>query len=126
MYQQIDNFDDNAFQWFANFQRSRPGEALFEKGLSRSKSLLHTFEQDLKDETLPAVSWIIAPSWRSEHANHHPSVGEAYTARILKKLEKYPDMYAKSAFILNYDEVCALSFHARKLLVAQVQAKVNY
>ena len=107
VYQQIDNFDDNAFAWFSSFQKSRPGDSLFDKGLARSLSLLETFEKDLSEKSLPQVSWIIAPSWRSEHASHHPSVGEAFTARILKKLEKYPDVYAKSAFILNYDEVGA-------------------
>jgi phospholipase C len=104
IYQQIDNFDDNAFAWFQSFQKSRPGDALFDQGLSRSLSLIEEFAKDLAADTLPQVSWIIAPSWRSEHASHHPSVGEAFTARILKKLENHPKVYAKSAFILNYDE----------------------
>jgi phospholipase C len=33
VYQQLDNFDDNAFAWFANFQSSRPGDALFDRGV---------------------------------------------------------------------------------------------
>lgn len=100
----MDNFDDNAFAWFANYQASRPGDALYDKGMARSKSAIETFEEDIKAGTLPSVSWVIAPTHRSEHATHHPSAGEDFTARLLQVLEKYPDTYASTAFILDYDE----------------------
>jgi phospholipase C len=32
-------------------------------------------------------------------------VGEEFTSRILDRLKSHPKIYAKSAFILNYDEV---------------------
>lgn len=104
VYQSIDNFDDNGFAWFANFQQSRPGEPLFDKGMKRTRSFLETFEEDLINGNLPQVSWIIAPTAKSEHATHHPAAGEDLTARILLTLKKYPEVYAKSVFILNYDE----------------------
>jgi phospholipase C len=78
VYQQWNNFDDNAFAWFSAFQQSRPGDALFDKGMKRYRSLIAEFEKDLNADTLPAVSWIIAPSSRSEHATNHPS-GAAYS-----------------------------------------------
>lgn len=105
MYQQLDNFDDNAFAWFKSFQQSRPGDALFDKGMARSRSLIEELNNDMNANVLPSVSIIIAPSTRSEHATHHPSVGEAFTSRILDVLRDHPDIYANSAFILNYDEV---------------------
>eukprot|EP01034_Spumella_vulgaris_P040320 gene40320-49862_t len=104
VYQQVDNFDDNAFAWFANFQKARPGDALFEKGMKRYKSVIVEFENDLTNGTLPQVSLMIAPARKAEHATHHPCAGEDLTARILATLQRHPDVYAKSAFILNYDE----------------------
>ena len=104
VYQQIDNFDDNAFAWFANFQQSRPGDSLFEKGMRRQRNAIEAFNEDLNNGTLPSVSWIIAPTRKSEHATNHPCDGEDFTARVLATLAQYPDTYAKSAFILNYDE----------------------
>ena len=104
MYQQYDNFDDNGFAWFANFQTARPGDALFDKGLKRYASLVDTFDKDMENGELPAVSWIIAPADLSEHASHLPAAGEDLTARILNKLKAHPEVYEKTAFILNYDE----------------------
>lgn len=104
VYQQWNNFDDNGFAWFSNFQKSRPGDILYDKGMKRYPSLIAEFEKDLRDGTLPSVSWLIAPSTRSEHATNQPSVGEEFTSRILDRLKSHPKVYAKSAFILNYDE----------------------
>jgi phospholipase C len=47
---------------------------------------------------------MIAPTRKSEHATNHPCDGEDLTARILKTLSEFPEIYAKTAFILNYDE----------------------
>jgi len=104
VYQQMDNFDDNGFAWFEAFQKARPGDALFENGLVRSVSLLDEFEKDLTNKALPQVSWIVGPTSKSEHATNHPSAGEDLTANILARLKSYPDIYARTVFILNYDE----------------------
>lgn len=104
VYQMVDNFDDNGNSWFWNFQKSRPGDALFDKGMMRSASLVADFEKDIRAGTLPQVSWIIAPTDQSEHASHHPAAGEALTSRLLNVLKANPKVYAKSVFILNYDE----------------------
>jgi len=104
VYQEYDNFDDNGFAWFYNFQKSRPGDALFDKGMMRQRSLVEELDKDMTEGTLPQVSYLIAPTHLSEHASHHPAAGEAYTSQILDVLKKHPEVYAKSAFILNYDE----------------------
>ena len=104
VYQELDNFDDNGFAWFAKFQQSRPGDALFDKGMKRVKNLVAELDKDMTEGTLPAVSYLIAPTKLSEHASHHPAAGEAYTSEILAVLQKHPEVYAKSVFILNYDE----------------------
>lgn len=104
VYQQVDNFDDNAFAWFNSFQRAQPGSALYDKGMKRYPNAIKEFEKDLQENSLPQVSWIIAPTEKSEHATNHPAAGEDWTAQLLKALQNAPNVYAKSAFILNYDE----------------------
>ena len=51
-----------------------------------------------------SVSWLVAPANQSEHASNHPAAGEDLTARLLKVLQQNPDVYAKTAFIIDYDE----------------------
>jgi len=104
VYQQEDNFDDNGFAWHASFQSATAGDPLYDKGMFRYKDAIEEFTKDIKADTLPQVSWIIAPAIKSEHATNHPGAGEDFTARVLKGLRSNPDVYAKTAFILNYDE----------------------
>eukprot|EP01031_Cornospumella_fuschlensis_P026764 gene26764-32341_t len=104
VYQQLDNFDDNAFAWFKNFQQSRPGDVLFDKGMARQHSLMQAFEQDLQADALPQVSIVIAPTRKSEHATNHPCAGEDFSARLLRLFFAHPKVYRKSALLLMYDE----------------------
>jgi phospholipase C len=53
---------------------------------------------------LPQVSWIVAPTAASEHPEAPPSIGEAFSAGILTALASNPAVWAKTVFILNYDE----------------------
>ena len=104
VYEEADNFDDNAFSWFASFQKSKPGSPLFDKGQARSVDLIEDLRADLAAGKLPQVSWIVGPANVSEHATWHPSAGEDFTARILQTIQAFPDTYAKTAIVLNYDE----------------------
>jgi phospholipase C len=36
VYQEQDNFGDNAFEWFEQFKNAKAGDPLYEKGLKRS------------------------------------------------------------------------------------------
>ena len=72
--------------------------------MARVDDLIVEFENMLAADTLPQVMWIVGPANVSEHATWWPSAGEDFTARILKTLAAHPDVYAKTAFILNYDE----------------------
>lgn len=104
VYQQLDNFDDNAFAWFKTFQESRPGDSLYEHGMHRSANVIEDFKHDLKMKKLPQVSWIVSPTERSEHATNHPAAGEDFTNSILMALQENPEVYKNTVFILNYDE----------------------
>ena len=99
-----DNFDDNGFAYFQKYMEAKPGNPLFDKGMARVDDLIAEFDKDMAAGTLPQVSWIVGPANVSEHASWWPSAGEDFTARILARLEAHPEVYAKTAFILNYDE----------------------
>ena len=104
VYEQADNFDDNGFSWFASFQKSKPGDPLFDKGQARSVDLMEDLRADLAAGKLPQVSWIVGPANVSEHATYHPSAGEAYMSRFIDIIKSFPDVYAKTAVVLDYDE----------------------
>lgn len=104
VFQEEDNFDDNAFAWFTNFKNSKPGEDLYERGMFRSKDVVAEFAAAVANDALPQVSWIVGPAHLSEHATNHPQDGEDFSARLLKVLSDNSKVYAKTAFILNYDE----------------------
>ncbi|CAN3977661.1 phosphocholine-specific phospholipase C [Kitasatospora purpeofusca] len=104
VYQEDDNFDDNALAWFTTFKRSRPGQPLHDRGMARVADLVAAFGDDVARGTLPQVSWIVAPTALSEHANHRPADGENLTARLLAALAADPAVLARTVFVLNYDE----------------------
>lgn len=104
VYQQSNNFDDNALAWFASFKKAKSGQPLYDRGIAVSTDLVKAFAQDVANDTLPKVSWIVAPDYLSEHANYKPAYGEDLSARLLAALVANPAVYAKTVFILDYDE----------------------
>src|SRR5579859_623140 len=112
VYQERDNFGDNPLSCFENF-RGDQSKALCKKGRafvegpveqSFGMNLVDAFAEDVAKDALPQVSWIVAPTAASEHPEAPPSVGEAFTAGILTALASNPAVWAKTVFILNYDE----------------------
>jgi phospholipase C len=86
------------------FLLHQPGSPLYEKGVKPVDDFVAAFRQDVESGQLPAVSYLIAPQAMSEHAANHPPAGEDLSARILQVLQDNPVVYAKTVFILNYDE----------------------
>ncbi len=62
------------------------------------------FADDIASGQLPQVSWIIAPSFQSEHPSYTPAAGAELTYSYLKALADHPDVWRKTVFFLNYDE----------------------
>ena len=117
VYQEYDNYGDNALAYFRNFRsgvtltdlhaRARmavDGSTAANAKASRGEHLVAAFAKDVADGRLPQVSWIVAPYIMCEHPTACPSYGESLTARLLDALAANPDVWAKTAFILNYDE----------------------
>jgi phospholipase C len=71
---------------------------------SEAQYLVSAFARDVAADSLPQVSWIVAPARYSEHPEAPPAFGESLTARLLAALVANPKVWAKTALILNYDE----------------------
>jgi phospholipase C len=56
------------------------------------------------NDRLPAVSWIMPTSYCSEHPDYMPAAGAAFVAAKLDAIAANPQVWAKTVFILNYDE----------------------
>jgi phospholipase C len=117
VYQEYDNYGDNGLAYFANFRgdgaksdignRARSWPDTSNKAnaaTSRGEHLIAQFAADVAADRLPQVSWIVAPYIMCEHPAAPPGYGEAFTSQLLSALASNPKVWAKTAFILNYDE----------------------
>ena len=102
VYHEQDDFDDNNIKFFTQFQGLSAGNPLYDNALVNLAP--DQFEQDAAAGKLPQVSWIVAPTVISEHPPWAPSVGEHFTASKLAAVMANPTLWAKTAFILSYDE----------------------
>ena len=65
--------------------------------------VLHQFRDDVKNQTLPTVSWVVAPENFSDHPGA-PWYGAWYLSEMLDILTQNPEVWKKTIFILAYDE----------------------
>lgn len=107
------NYGDNTLEYFQQYRvktASPDKSTIYEKNQSIN-SVLRTevnttsrFEQDIIDNALPAVSWIVAPEAFSEHPKYPPHFGEYYLNEILRALVANKDVWHKTALFVTYDE----------------------
>ncbi|HEX4724315.1 MAG TPA: alkaline phosphatase family protein [Pseudonocardiaceae bacterium] len=109
VYQQQDNYGTNMLAEFKNFQQSKAGDPLFDKGIAFGPE--GQFEFDARNDKLPTVSWILPTSFQSEHPDFTPADGAAFVASKIDAIAANPKVWAKTAFILNYDENDGLFDH---------------
>jgi phospholipase C len=102
VYQQEDNYGCNILELFTAFREAPEKSPLRVKGLTRGPE--GQFEYDAMNDKLPAVSWIIPTSHQSEHPDFMPAAGAAFVASKIDAIAANPEVWAKTAFILNYDE----------------------
>ncbi len=69
------------------------------------------FEYDAINDNLPAVSWLIPNNYQSEHPAYLPADGATFIASKIDAIAANPEVWAKTAFILNYDENDGLFDH---------------
>jgi phospholipase C len=129
VYQEYDNYGCNALAYFPQFrnldlndpaQRDRYRRARAYAGETGARdaaglplntnppdaqALVDQIALDVRNGALPAVSWIVSPAKFCEHPDvNPPGYGESLVARILDALTANPAVWAKTAFIICYDE----------------------
>ncbi|WP_370945065.1 phosphocholine-specific phospholipase C [Amycolatopsis sp. cg5] len=102
IYQEEDNYDDNSLAWFRQFADAPKSSPLYSGAMVKKSA--GWFEHDARNDNLPAVSWLVAPSAQTEHPNWMPAAGAQYIASKIDAIASNPDVWAKTAFILTYDE----------------------
>ena len=104
VYQEVDNYDDNALAWFVQYRNAVPGNPLYDNGMATVPDIVSAFKQDVTNGTLPRVSWIIAPAADSEHPPYSPANGAVLTKELLDALHSNPTIYNSTVFMLTWDE----------------------
>jgi phospholipase C len=102
VYQEVDNYECNLLEMFKSFQYAPVNSTLYQSGLRTYSS--GQFEYDAIHDRLPTVSWIIPTSYQSEHPDYTPAAGADFVASKIDAIAANPDVWAKTVFILNYDE----------------------
>jgi phospholipase C len=109
VYQQQDNYGCNVLEYFKAFKEADRDSPLYNRGMVREPE--GKFEHDAISDQLPTVSWIIPTSTASEHPDFMPAAGASFVASKLNAIAANPEVWAKTAFILNYDENDGLFDH---------------
>jgi phospholipase C len=102
IYQQQDNFGCNVLEFFEQFRNADKHSRLYRRGMTYGPQ--GQFEYDAMNDKLPAVSWIIPTAHECEHPDYMPAAGAAYVASKIDAIAANPEVWAKTVFILNYDE----------------------
>jgi phospholipase C len=99
----------NLLPHFKAYQKLARDSSLYKKALYPDAP--DQFEQDARNDKLPTVSWLMPTSLESEHPDHMPAAGAAFVARKIEAIAANPEVWAKTVFILNYDENDGLFDH---------------
>jgi len=109
VYQEVDNYECNPLEMFKSFQNAPVSSTLWQSGMRTFSP--GQFEWDAVHDRLPTVSWIIPTSYQSEHPDYTPAAGADFVASKIDAIAANPDVWAKTVFILNYDENDGLFDH---------------
>jgi len=110
VYQDVDNGTEfNMLDEFQVFQEASPSSTLFKSGLRHFGT--GQFEWDAAHDRLPTVSWIMGTGYQTEHPNYLPAAGADYVASKIDAIASNPDVWAKTVFIIQYDENDGLFDH---------------
>ncbi len=113
----IGNYGDNSLLYFFHYQDAKPGTPLAVgaktgTNISEGGTLFDILINDVKNNTLPQVSWIVAPEAFCEHPNWPPNYGAWYISQVLDALTSNPEVWSKTALFITYDENDGFFDHA--------------
>ena len=118
------NFTDNPLLYFNQYATAPMTSPLFQNGctgtelvntippagspatawLAWAESQFDQLRSDVQSGKLPQVSWIIAPAGYTEHADFPLNYGAWYISQVFNILVSAPEVFSKTAFIVDYDE----------------------
>jgi phospholipase C len=124
VYQEYANYSDNSLGYFKQFRNLDRSSSRYNRARawvqgstpenaeqSRGRHLIEAFAADVAADRLPAVSWIVPQMQMSEHPDGPPLYGQHLTGSLIAALAANPEVWAKTVFILNYDEHDGLFDH---------------
>ncbi len=96
---------------FESFRTAKPGSPLYENGMRHWS--LESLENDVRNDTLPQVSWILPARDDSEHpgAPSSPYRAADFTHQVLAALLTNKEVWSKTVFFLTFDENDGLFDH---------------
>ncbi|GIH14372.1 alkaline phosphatase family protein [Rugosimonospora africana] len=98
-----------SIQHIAQYFNAQPGTPLYDQGMATTP--IGQFEYDALNDKLPTVSWLLPPSNMDEHPANLPAAGASFVASKVDAIAANPDVWAKTVFILSYDENDGLFDH---------------
>ncbi|ARP73235.1 phospholipase C, phosphocholine-specific [Streptomyces pluripotens] len=103
------NYGDNSLLYFDQYRNAEPGDPLFDKArtgtdVRTGEGFFDQLRADVSAGNLPQVSWIVAPEAFTEHPNWPANYGAWYISQVLDALTAHPDVWAKTALFITYDE----------------------
>ncbi|GAA1710776.1 alkaline phosphatase family protein [Fodinicola feengrottensis] len=113
LYREGDDFGDNMLDHFAAYQ-DRTSD-LFRRGRTvlASGKVPNILSQDVQNGNLPQVSWIVGPSWSTEHPEYMPAGGAYFLQQVLEALTSNTAVWQKTLLIVTYDENGGFFDHVR-------------
>ena len=96
---------------FESFRNAKPGSSLYENGMRHWS--LEDLENDVKNNQLPQITWILPSQIDSEHPSgpSSPYRGADFTHKVLAALTSNPEVWSKTVFFLTFDENDGLFDH---------------
>lgn len=103
------NYGDNSLLYFNKYRSAQPGNPLYDKARTGTNAkagdgFFDILKADVQAGRLPQVSWIAAPEAFSEHSNWPSNYGAWYIAQVLDALTSNPEVWARTALFITYDE----------------------
>ncbi|MDE1179796.1 phosphocholine-specific phospholipase C [Paraburkholderia sp.] len=105
----IGNYGDNSLLYFNQYRNAQPGNPLYDNArtgtnVSAGGTYFDILKKDVQNNTLPQVSWIVAPEAYSEHPNWPSNYGAWYVDQVLQVLTSNPEIWSKTVLLINFDE----------------------
>ncbi|MXV13762.1 phosphocholine-specific phospholipase C [Hufsiella ginkgonis] len=96
---------------FESFRNAKPGSPVYENGMRHWS--LDDLTNDVKNDRLPQVSWVLPSQRNSEHpgAPSSPYRASDFTHDVLSAITSNPEVWSKTVFFLTFDENDGLFDH---------------